>query len=166
MSVSIALPADPETERAATHLEARDPAQLASPARFLDGVERPLHLEGLTEEGGLRACLACGHPELFTHKDFPRGLGIALVVLAAILAPITYYVSLAVAAALDALLYRFAGDLVACYACGAQHRGFAARPRHPRFDRTIEERLRYGEKAVMGSPMRPGGTAGAPEPEH
>jgi len=33
-------------------------------------------------------------------------------------------------------------------------------------DRTIEERLKFGENAVMGSPMREGGTAGAPEPEH
>jgi len=28
------------------------------------------------------------------------------------------------------------------------------------------EALRYGARAVMGKPMRPGGTADAPEPEH
>jgi len=50
--------------------------------------------------------------------------------------------------------------------CGARHRGFSPRPRHPRFDREIDERLRYGERAVMGKPMREGGTADAPEPEH
>jgi hypothetical protein len=128
--------------------------------------DRPLHAEGLTGEGGLTACLACGHPELYTQKDFPRGLGIALVVVAAVLAPFTYYVSLAVAALVDAVLYVVSREVVLCYVCHAEHRGFHSRPVHPRFDREIEERLLFGERAVMGRPMREGGTADAPEPEH
>lgn len=125
-----------------------------------------LRTERLLAHGGLEGCLACGHPELYTQRDFPRGLGIGIVVLAALLAPFTNYLSLVAAALLDALLYRFAPTLVACYVCGARHRGFASAPRHPRYDLTIAERLRYGPKAVMGAPMRPGGTAGAPDPEH
>ncbi len=128
--------------------------------------EEELSLEHLAATGGLTGCLACGHPELYTQRDFPRGLGLAIVAVAAVLAPFTWYLSLGVAALLDALLYRFAPAVVVCYVCGAGHRGFASEPRHPRFDRGIAERLRYGPKAVMGSPMRPGGTAGAPEPEH
>jgi hypothetical protein len=50
--------------------------------------------------------------------------------------------------------------------CLARHHRFCPQPRHPRFDREIEERLKFGERAVMGKPMREGGTAGAPEPEH
>jgi hypothetical protein len=127
--------------------------------------------EGLAQEcwlpdGGLAGCLACGHPELYTQRAFPRALGLGIVVLAAVLAPFTHYLSLVAAAALDALLYHFAPAFVTCYACGARHRGFPSEPRHPRYDLTIAERLRYGPKAVMGAPMRPGGTAGAPEPEH
>jgi len=125
-----------------------------------------LVLERLTAGGGLAGCLACGHPELYTQRDFPRGLGVGIVLVAAVLAPFTSYVSLGVAALLDAVLYRVAPTLVACYVCSARHRGFAPEPRHPRYDLTIAERLRYGPKAVMGAPMRPGGTAGAPEPEH
>jgi len=125
-----------------------------------------LHLERLTASGGLEACLACGHPELYTQRTFPRAAGIGIVVVAAILAPWTSYVSLGVAAAVDAVLYRCAPSESVCYVCRARHRGFAREPRHPRFDRGIAERLRYGKKAVMGTPMRPGGTAGAPEPEH
>lgn len=136
--------------------------EAASPAEL----EGQLHRTNLTPEGGLLGCLACGHPELYTQRDFPRALGIAVVVLAAALAPFTWYLSLVVAAVLDALLYLVAGSVVACYACGARHRGFAAEPRHPRYDLGIAERLRYGPKAVMGTPVRPGGTAGAPEPEH
>jgi hypothetical protein len=125
-----------------------------------------LALQDLTGEGGLRGCLACAHPELYTQKDFPRPLGIGLVVAAAFLAPFTSYLSLAAAAGLDAALYLWAPSVVVCYACHARHRGFAACPRHPRFNLGIAERLRFGERAVMGAPMRPGGTADAPDPEH
>ena len=125
-----------------------------------------LFFERLSADGGLQGCLACGHPELYTQRDFPRRTGICVVVLAAALAPATHYLSLVVAAGVDGVLYRFAPAVVVCYACQARHRGFAPEPRHPRFDLGIAERLRYGTKAVMGTPMRPGGTAGAPEPEH
>lgn len=125
-----------------------------------------LHEDRLTSDGGLLGCLACGHPELYTQRDFPRAAGLAIVVVAALLAPFTWYLSLLVAALLDAVLYVFGGAKVVCYHCRAAHRGFAASPRHPRFDLGIAERLRFGDRAVMGSPMRPGGTADAPEPEH
>lgn len=125
-----------------------------------------LHLDRRTDEGGLVGCLACGHEELYTRKRFPRALGIGIVVVAAILAPFTMYLSLVVAAVLDAVVYSFAKEEVVCYACDAIHRGFRETPRHPRFDRTIQERLKFGERAVMGAPMREGGTANAPDPEH
>jgi len=158
MAVSIEVPS---AEGPSQRYFAEEPSGLPD---VLDG--EPLHRDNLSASGGLRGCLACGHPELFTHKDFPRGWGIAVVVAAALLAPFTHYLSLGVAALLDLLLYRFAPSAVACYVCQTEHRGFAEDPRHPRFDREIDERLRYGAKAVMGKPMRPGGTAGAPEPEH
>ena len=125
-----------------------------------------LHLEHRTEDGGLTGCLSCGHPELYTVRRFPRSLGIGIVVVAAILAPFTNYISLGVAALLDLLIYQVAPKEVHCYKCTAVHRGFRETPRHPAYDRTIAERLRYGSKAVMGSPMKEGGTADAPDPEH
>jgi hypothetical protein len=130
------------------------------------GRQVSLHTECVTTTGGLVGCLACGHPELFTRKSCPPSLGIVVVVVAAVLAPWTYYLSLVGAAIIDFALYRLVPDVVACYVCGAEHRAFGATPRHPRFDRQIEERLRYGPRAVMGRAMRSGGTAGAPEPEH
>jgi hypothetical protein len=110
--------------------------------------------------------LACGHVELYTRKRFPKATGIAIVVVAALLAPSTHYASLAAAAFVDFLLFRALPDEVVCYVCGAEHRGFSPEPRHPRFDREIAERLRFGARAVMGKPMREGGTADAPDPEH
>jgi hypothetical protein len=125
-----------------------------------------LHGERRTNGGGLLGCLRCGHPELYTQQDFPRPLGLGIVVVAAVLAPFTAYASLGVAALLDCALYFLGPSVVVCYVCSAQHRRFPPVPRHPRFDREIEERLKFGERAVMGKPMSPGGTAGAPEPEH
>lgn len=116
--------------------------------------------------GGLLGCRACGHSELYRRKDFPRPLGVAIVVVAALLAPATRYLSLIAAAVLDGALYLFLGEVVVCYVCRAEHRGFPTEPRHPRFDLEISERLRYGDRAVMGKPIRAGGTADAPEPEH
>lgn len=130
------------------------------------GERHPIHDDSVTDSGGLRACVACAHPELYTQKNFPRSLGIAIVVIAAVLAPFTYYISLGVAALLDLLLYKLGPNVVVCYVCRAWHSGFDPDPRHPSFDREIEERLKFGEQAVMGKPMRAGGTAGAPEPEH
>ena len=146
--------------------EARAPTLELLAERWRAASESELHLDRATPEGGLGGCLACGHSELYTQRDFPRPLGIAIVIAAAIAAPATHYVSLFVAGLLDALLYRFAPDVVVCYVCRARHRGFSPRPRHPAFDREIDERLRYGPKAVMGRAMRPGGTADAPDPEH
>ena len=128
--------------------------------------EIALHLDRRTENGGLEGCLACGHPELYARKRFPPALGIGIVVVAAALAPFTSYLSLAVAALVDFVIYKRAREVLVCYRCSAQHQGFAAEPRHPRFDRTIAERLRFGDQAVMGSPMREGGTADASDPEH
>ncbi|MFT5289332.1 MAG: hypothetical protein ACI82F_001393 [Planctomycetota bacterium] len=145
------------------HLEATDCGALIGQA---SGNTQILHPKNTTSEGGLKGCLACGHLELFTQRDFPRALGITIVVLAAVLAPWTNYISLGVAALLDFGLFHMSRKVVVCYLCEAEHRGFSERPRHPAFDREIEERLLYGTKAVMGKPMRPGGTAGAPDPEH
>jgi hypothetical protein len=148
-------------------IDAESPLELpASLPCASGGPPHLVHRERLTPQGGLLGCLACGHPELYTQKDFPRTAGLIIVVVAALLAPFTWYLSLVAAAALDAVLYVFGPEVVTCYVCGANHHRFPREPRHPRFDREIDERLKFGAKAVMGKPMRAGGTAGAPEPEH
>lgn len=164
VSLEFEVPGAEGTER--VRVDAREWRALSAAvrARELEGLT--LHDERLTEEGGLLGCLVCGHPELFQQRDFPRALGLVIVVGAAILAPFTAYVSLAVAALLDFVLYHVSRRMVVCYVCSARHRGFHEEPRHPSYDREIAERLQFGERAVMGKPMRPGGTAGAPEPEH
>ena len=171
MSLRLRAYARPETpdgrgETAFGDVRFESAAELPERVALAPEGELELQRSSLDDTGGLVACLACGHPELYTQKDFPRAAGIALVVGAAILAPFTNYISLFAAALIDFLLYHTAPNVVMCYVCVSEHRGFPAEPKHPRFDREIEERLLYGERAVMGRPMRPGGTADAPEPEH
>ena len=144
-----------------------DLAAAPPPARCAAcGREHALEPARVDGTGGLTGCARCGHPELYTRKDFPRAAGLAILGVAAALAPFTYYASLGVAALVDLGLYHAVPEVRACYVCGAEHRGFAARPRHPRYDPEIADRVRFGARAVMGKPMRPGGTADAPEPEH
>ena len=165
--LAFACPRAGEDGGTTTQIAAERGSGLPKAARCLHcGDEHALFLERVLANGGLDGCVSCGHRELFRQKDFPRALGITIVVVAAVLAPFTWYISLGVAAMLDALLYRWAPDVVVCYVCAAQHRGFPAQPKHPHFDREIDERLKFGERAVMGKPMRPGGTADAPEPHH
>lgn len=165
--IELGLPR-PEDPSRLLFLKADGPFALRPEYRHPDGGEDfKLSLEHRTEDGGLTGCLACGHPELYTVRRFPRGVGIAIVAVAAVLTLVLEnYIPLVVAAIADFTLYRLAPKDVLCYSCGAVHRGFRETPRHPVFDRTIAERLKYGEKAVMGAPMRDGGTADAPDPEH
>ncbi len=168
--IELDLPHPEDPERKLT-LKTDGPFALRKWYRFPDSDEKiELHVDLRTPKGGLLGCLACGHKELFTRKVFNVTLGISIVVVAAILVLVLpqpmSYIALAVAALLDFILYHVGKEEVACYACDAVHRGFDKTPKHPRFDRTIAERIKFGEKAVMGSPMRKGGTADAPEPEH
>ncbi len=120
----------------------------------------------LDDAGGLWSCCACAHPELFTRRDLPQKVGITVVVIAAILAPFTHYLSLVAAGIIDCALFFLMPSVATCYVCLSEHRGYHSEPNHPRYDPEIADRVRFGDKAVMGAPMREGGTANAPEPHH
>ena len=129
-------------------------------------LKRALEPGRRSDAGGLLGCQACAHNELYSRKDFPKALGVAIVVVAAVLAPFTNYISLFAAAGIDFVLWFLLPETLVCYVCETEHRGFANDPRHPRYDLQIADRLEYGDKAVMGKPARPEGTADGPEPEH
>ena len=130
----------------------------------LSGLEGDPH--AVDDSGGLWACCACGHPELFTRRDLPQKIGVTVVVIAAIFAPFTNYLSLVLAGLIDFILYFAMPSVATCYVCLTEHRGYGSAPKHPRYDPEIADRVRFGDKAVMGVPMREGGTADAPEPHH
>lgn len=95
----------------------------------------------------LGVCLACGCTELYRHRDFNQKLGLAFVVLGALLwLLLRSFWPMVGAAALDLLLYLTLPDVAICYRCKAHHRGFEGTAALPRFDLARHEHYRF-EKA-------------------
>ena len=96
-------------------------------------------------------CLVCGNKLLYVQKDFNRKLGIWIVIVGAAVSIWLYFtslylalVSLAVAAALDFLLYHLLGDVTVCYRCEAIHRGFPLNHGHSTYDLHVAEQFERG----------------------
>ncbi|HET6202697.1 MAG TPA: hypothetical protein VFI25_07830 [Planctomycetota bacterium] len=115
-----------------------------------------LRASSIAPDGGVGSCVACGCPDLYRQKDFPRRLGLALVGLAALLVFLAVerrlplwaiYSPLLAAAALDAGLYLALPEIVVCYRCRAKHRGFAREPRPEPFDPAVHDRYAFGARA-------------------
>lgn len=98
----------------------------------------------------LHSCRFCGHDELYVQKDFPHWLGVTilLVGVAASFVAYGYYIIWLTWAILigtafaDGILYWIVGDVVVCYRCLSQHRGFAKNPAHRPWDLTVGEKYR------------------------
>jgi hypothetical protein len=95
-------------------------------------------------------CLVCGCVDLWRQKDFPQKLGLAFVVLGAVLSTIAiacYYPATAMGVLLafalgDLLLYTFMPDVLVCYRCQARHRHTQPGGEYPRFELETAERYR------------------------
>ncbi len=94
--------------------------------------------------GAVVACPACGEAMLYQQKDFRQAVGCLVVLVAAVLAPFTWYLSLGVAALVDLVLYRLSGQVVICYRipCKAHIRGVPAGPKVGAFDLSIHDYYR------------------------
>ena len=107
----------------------------------------------LDEQDFLRRCPLCGCRELFHRKDFPQGLGLAVVVAAGAASVVMFALGgawivwsvavLAAAVAVDALIYAFTGRCLVCYRCRSEFR-----------DAPIHESIEGWELAV-GEKYRP-----------
>ena len=106
--------------------------------------------EGAWHEGQLTRCLVCPSTDLFVRKDFPQGLGVAIVVLGFAVSCVTWYLYLVTAtfavlfatALADLALYWIVGDSLVCYRCGARYRDVDDIDQHAHFDLETHERHR------------------------
>jgi hypothetical protein len=98
-------------------------------------------MAALNPQGQLVRCTVCGCDQLYRQRDFNRKLGIAIVAVAAVLAPFTRYLSLVAAALLDLLLYVRVGEIALCYHCAAIHRGLQMGPGIAAYDLATHERF-------------------------
>jgi len=114
------------------------------------GCDHRLALTLVPVDHPLHECMACGTADLYRKKDFPHLMGMLLLIGACLAFLITNYLYrhwlawgiLLGSAAIDCLLYLAVGDVVVCYRCHAQHRGFAPNPNHQPYDLNIGERYR------------------------
>jgi hypothetical protein len=110
------------------------------------------HITLVPAEAGpaVPTCIVCGNHELYRKKDFPHGLGMAILILACIASTITYarfdpwttWAILIGSAVFDGVLYLLVKDVVVCYRCNAHYRGVAVPTEHRPFELTIGERYR------------------------
>ena len=115
------------------------------------GLTRGLNRAG-TSGGALSSCVWCATEDLYLQKDFPHGLGLAIVIAGfalstvfwALYLPIAAFAVLLVTAALDVVLFYLVPDVTICYRCLGQHRGPGTNPdrRIAPFDLAVGERYR------------------------
>lgn len=103
----------------------------------------------------LPCCAVCGYDRLYSQKDFNRKLGLAVVVVGAVLSPWTYGLSLVVCMGLDYGLYRFVPEITVCYGCSTIHRGFAHNPLHRAHDPLLADRYQREAPPNPHAPATP-----------
>ncbi len=109
-------------------------------------------------------CLFCGDTDFYVEKDMPRGLGLSLVVMAAVLVPWTYGLSILVVAFFQIPFFLLLPMRHVCYGCQALYRRFPTDSRSRPFDHelaTMRELRR--EKLERLSP--PPGSSPGPDKE-
>jgi hypothetical protein len=102
--------------------------------------------------GELQFCPLCRTSDLYIQKDFPKGLGLFIVLLGFAIStvfwyyemPLLTYLVLIISIALDFLLYYQVSDVTICYRCQSQVRGEGSnqKGRFKPFDLGIGERYR------------------------
>jgi DNA-directed RNA polymerase subunit RPC12/RpoP len=103
------------------------------------------------------ACPVCGNRELYRQKDFNRRLGLSLAAVGLLTGPFTQWISTVAMIGLDALLYLLVPNVVVCYACEAQQRGWDPARAPAAFDIAVHDAYKFGkrfpprrERAVAG----------------
>lgn len=113
---------------------------------------RDLRPEAIGTDAALAACPLCGASDVYIQKDFPQGLGLAIVCVGFAVStvfwyyenPIPAYLVLLASALLDMILYYRVPNVAICYRCQSQYRGPGSNPdgRFGPFDLAIGERYR------------------------
>ncbi len=103
--------------------------------------------ETMREQQVVDSCAVCSAREMFIRKDFPRRLGLLIVVVFGLAAIYYFRTSVAVAwgiltaaVLIDFIIYRFVGKVTTCYACRAEYRKCRLNPAHEGFDLATSEK--------------------------
>ncbi len=115
------------------------------------GRGRPLR-GAATDEGALAFCPLCATEDLYVQKDFPQGLGLAIVIVGFAISTYYWYLDrpipalgiLLASALADMVLFRLVPNVTICYRCLSQVRGEGSNrdKRFKPFDLAVGERYR------------------------
>jgi hypothetical protein len=102
------------------------------------------------DQGRLRRCPVCGCRELYVRKDFHQVTGLAIVLLAAVVAMVLFGMRQVFTAALvlagvvllDVIIYFFSGRCLVCYRCRSEFRDTPIDRHHQPWDLSIGEKYR------------------------
>ena len=156
------------------HLAAVETATSASCRSCGDARElRP----GACAADGIQSCPWCATEDLYVQKDFPQGLGLAIVLVGFAISTVFWYQDrplpalsvLLVSALADMALFYLVPNVTICYRCLSQYRGAGANPggRFQAFDLAVGERYRQERLRVdelRGRANWPGSGASSPAP--
>lgn len=109
--------------------------------------------EALPADRTVTRCALCPSEAFFIRRDFPQRLGLALVILFALVASVFYYREnipatfgiLAAAVVVNLAIYPFTGRVTVCYRCRAEYRRVAYNPDHEEFDLATAEKHKNRE---------------------
>jgi len=87
-------------------------------------------------------CLLCEGDRFYLVKDFNRMIGMLIFLVGAILSIWTYGLSLAVAALIDAILYKKLPFLKVCYVCDSEYLGDLILKTDKSFEHTMGDLIR------------------------
>lgn len=75
-----------------------------------------------------KKCAYCDCKQLYKRKDFNQLIGCLIILVGAFFVPFTYGISLIALSIFDYLLYRRVPEILVCYKCGTEFRGFGVIP--------------------------------------
>lgn len=112
------------------------------------GEELPAHPETIDASGEIAACPVCSCPDLYRQRDFNRKIGIAIIVVGAVvsigagvlISPWLTYILLTAFALIDFVIYRRVPECVVCYHCQAILRGYPGTSEIEPFDLNISDK--------------------------
>lgn len=105
------------------------------------------------EQGEIKDCPYCARKDFYIQKDFNRKIGIALFVIASILAIFTYGISFIVLYIADYFLFKKLKYIVICYNCKAIFRNTRNWKSIPEFNHEMNDRIVYAGQDFQGRPL-------------
>jgi hypothetical protein len=140
--------------------DARLEGDLASPELRCPGCSKSYRLEpteAIKQGTKVDRCALCGYERFHLRKEFPRRLGLAIVLGAAVLCfvpnlfpPGLFFMPLIIASVVDLGLYQVLPWKTVCYVCETEYRGVTPDPAHGPYDletATECKRLRWPKPA-------------------